>query len=68
VLVGGDPFFNSRRGLIVALAARHGIPAIYEWREFTEAGGLVSYGTGLVEAYRQQGTYAGPRSRGRDLT
>jgi ABC-type uncharacterized transport system substrate-binding protein len=59
LLVGADPFFNSRRGLIVALAARHAIPAIYEWREFAEAGGLISYGTILVEAYRQQGIYAG---------
>jgi putative tryptophan/tyrosine transport system substrate-binding protein len=59
LLVGADPFFNSRRGLIVALASRHGIPAIYEWREFAEAGGLISYGTSLVEAYRQQGIYAG---------
>jgi putative ABC transport system substrate-binding protein len=59
LLVGADPFFNSRRGLIVALAARHAIPSIYEWREFAEAGGLISYGTSLVEAYRQQGIYAG---------
>jgi ABC-type uncharacterized transport system substrate-binding protein len=59
LLVGADPFFNSRRGLIVALAGRHAIPAIYEWREFAEAGGLISYGTSLVEAYRQQGIYAG---------
>jgi putative tryptophan/tyrosine transport system substrate-binding protein len=59
LLVGADPFFNSRRGLIVALVARHAIPAIYEWREFAEAGGLISYGTSLVEAYRQQGIYAG---------
>ncbi len=59
LLVGADPFFNSRRGLIVALAARHAVPAIYEWREFAEAGGLVSYGTSLVDAYRQQGIYAG---------
>jgi putative tryptophan/tyrosine transport system substrate-binding protein len=59
LLVVGDPFFNGRREQIVALAARHAIPAIYEWREFAEAGGLMSYGTNLVEAYRQQGVYAG---------
>ena len=59
LLVGADPFFNSRRGLIVALAAHYAIPAIYEFREFAEAGGLTSYGTSLVEAYRQQGMYAG---------
>jgi putative ABC transport system substrate-binding protein len=58
LLVLADPFFNSRRGLIVALTARHAIPAIYEWREFAEAGGLISYGTSLVDAYRQQGIYA----------
>jgi len=59
LLVLADPFFNSRRGLIVALAARHAVPAIYEWREFAEAGGLISYGIKLVEAYRQLGIYAG---------
>ncbi len=59
LLVSADPFFNNRRGLIVALASRHAIPAIYEWREFAEAGGLISYGTSLVEGYRQQGVYAG---------
>lgn len=59
LLVGSDPFFNSRREQITALAARHAIPTIYEWREFAEASGLMSYGTNLVEAYRLQGVYAG---------
>jgi putative tryptophan/tyrosine transport system substrate-binding protein len=59
LLVGSDPFFNSRREQIAELAARHAIPAIYEWREFAHAGGLMSYGTDLVEAYRLQGVYAG---------
>ena len=59
LLVSADPFFNSRREQIVALAARYALPAIYEWREFVEVGGLMSYGTDLVEAYRLQGAYAG---------
>jgi ABC-type uncharacterized transport system substrate-binding protein len=59
MLVGGDPFLNSQRNKIVALAARHAIPAIYEQREAALAGGLMSYGTNLGEAYRQAGVYAG---------
>ena len=59
VLIGSDPFFTDRRNQLVGLAAHHGIPAIYQWREFAEAGGLMSYGTSLADAYRSVGTYAG---------
>jgi putative ABC transport system substrate-binding protein len=59
MLVGADPFFNSQRNKIVALAARHAIPAIYEQREHALAGGLMSYGTNLSEGYRQAGVYVG---------
>ena len=59
VLVGTGPLLTSNRGRLVALAARHAIPAIYALREFVEAGGLMSYGASLVEAYRQAGIYAG---------
>jgi putative ABC transport system substrate-binding protein len=59
LFVGVDPFFNSRRDKIVSLAARHGIPAIYQFREFTDAGGLISYGTSLGDAYQKAGNYVG---------
>jgi len=59
MLVGADPFFNSQRDKIIALAARHSIPAIYEQREYALAGGLISYGTSFSDAYRQVGVYAG---------
>jgi putative ABC transport system substrate-binding protein len=64
VLVGASPFFNSRRDQIVALATRYGIPAAYEQREFALAGGLMSYGTNLSEAYRQMGVYVGKILKG----
>jgi ABC-type uncharacterized transport system substrate-binding protein len=59
LLVCATPFFNSRREQLVLLAARHAVPAIYEWREFADAGGLMSYGTSLNDAYRQAAVYAG---------
>ena len=59
LLVGADPFFNAVRDQIVSLAARHTIPAIYEQRAFVAAGGLMSYGTNLADAYRQAGVYTG---------
>jgi putative ABC transport system substrate-binding protein len=59
LMVGADGFFFNQREQLVALAARHTVPAIYEWREFTEIGGLASYGTNLGDAYRQAGIYTG---------
>jgi putative ABC transport system substrate-binding protein len=59
LVVGADPFFNARRAQLVALAARHSLPTIYEWREFVDAGGLISYGPSLTGVYHQIGTYVG---------
>jgi len=59
LVVGTDPFFNTRREQFVALAARYAVPAIYEWREFALAGGLISYGSSLAAVYRQIGIYTG---------
>jgi putative ABC transport system substrate-binding protein len=59
LLVGNDPLFFSRRDQLVALAARNIVPAMYEWREFVAAGGLISYGTSLAGMYRLAGTYVG---------
>jgi putative tryptophan/tyrosine transport system substrate-binding protein len=62
--VAPDPFFNSRRVQFATLAARHGIPAAYSLREDVEAGGLMSYGTDILDMYRQVGAYAGQILKG----
>jgi putative tryptophan/tyrosine transport system substrate-binding protein len=59
LVVSGDPVLTDRRDQIVALAAGHAVPAIYLWREFAAAGGLMSYGISVKDAYRQIGVYAG---------
>jgi putative ABC transport system substrate-binding protein len=64
LLISADPFFTSRREHLVALAARHAIPTLYEVREFVEAGGLMSYGAVLREGYYKGGIYAGRILRG----
>jgi putative ABC transport system substrate-binding protein len=59
LLVCASPFFYSRRQQLVVLTIRYGLPAIFEWRDFAAAGGLMSYGTSLNNAFRQAGIYAG---------
>src|SRR5262249_54981514 len=59
LLIGLDPFFNSRRIQLVQLAMRYHIPASYPARDYAEAGGLISYGANIAEAWRQAGAYTG---------
>jgi putative ABC transport system substrate-binding protein len=59
LLVQGDPFINSRAEQLVTAAARLSVPAVYPFREYVVAGGLISYGTSLIDAYRQVGVYTG---------
>ena len=59
LLVAADPYFDTRRNRIIAFAARNRLPAIYHFREFAVAGGLVSYGPSITDGYRQAGLYAG---------
>jgi len=65
LIVGSDPFLNSRsEERLVALAARHAVPTIYNYRESVTAGGLMSYGTSLVDGWRLTGVYASKILRG----
>ena len=59
LIVSPDPFLDSHRETLVSLTARYAVPAIFQWREFVQAGGLVSYGTSLADAHRQLGNYTG---------
>ena len=64
LIVGGDSLFTNQRDHLIALAARHAVPAIYDRREFTAAGGLLSYGPSVTGAMRQVGVYAGKILKG----
>ena len=64
LVIGGDPFFNSRAERLGALTLRHAVPAIYQFREFATAGGLASYGANLTDSYRLTGVYTGRILRG----
>jgi putative tryptophan/tyrosine transport system substrate-binding protein len=64
LLVSDDPYFNTRRDQLVALAFQQALPAIYSSREYAEAGGLVSYGTNYADVLRQAGLYTGHVLRG----
>jgi ABC-type uncharacterized transport system substrate-binding protein len=59
LLVGADPFFDTRRDRLIALVTRHRVPAIYQFRDYALAGGLMSYGASITDLYRQVGVYVG---------
>ena len=66
LFVAADVFFSSRRVQLISLAARHALPAVYSAREFVEGGGLMSYGTNIIDMYRQVGAYCRPHPQGRE--
>ena len=59
LVIGTDTFFNSQSRTLAALTVRHAVPAIYQYREFAAAGGLMSYGGSITDAYRMAGVYTG---------
>jgi putative tryptophan/tyrosine transport system substrate-binding protein len=59
LVIGSDAFFNSRSAQLAALALQHAVPAVYQYRDFTAAGGLISYGGSLTDAFQLAGMYAG---------
>lgn len=68
LVIGSDPFFTSRGNQLSALTIRHAVPAVYEGREFAAAGGLLSYGADVVDAYRLAGNYTGRVLKGEKPT
>ena len=58
-MICGDALFNSRTKQLAALTVQHAVPAVYQWREFVAAGGLLSYGSEVTDAYRLTGVYTG---------
>jgi putative tryptophan/tyrosine transport system substrate-binding protein len=59
LIIGSDPVFDPRRDRLIALVAQYGVPAIYQFREYTLAGGLMSYGASITDLYQQVGVYVG---------
>jgi putative tryptophan/tyrosine transport system substrate-binding protein len=68
LVVGPDPFFNSRIEQLAASTVRHGLPTVYQWREFAAGGGLLSYGSSISDVYRQAGIYTGRILKGEKPT
>jgi putative tryptophan/tyrosine transport system substrate-binding protein len=67
-VVGASPLFNSRRDTLIASAARRAVPTIYQFREFAESGGLITYGASAADSYRQAGIYVGRILKGEKPT